>query len=385
MNDIRSANIVSPLLKHCPESLPATWYHDPAHHQRELKAIWSRHWIYAGRANDQERNSVRRFEAADQNLIIVRDGSGSYTCFYNSCRHRGAELCRAETTRLKARLITCPYHEWSYDLRGELVRVPYASPTPDFRKADHGLLKVHLREWNGFLYVCLAADPPPFENAPDLGADALDNWPLENLVTGHTMVKEIACKWKVFWENYSECLHCPGIHPELSSLVPIYSKGLMAANEAPDWMPDTASQPLTKLKSGARSWTGNGQPCGPEFPGLSEAQRLAGQLFVTLWPAMYVVAHVDYIRTVSLRPMGPERTELRADWLFPPETMAAPDFDLDNVVSFVSTVIAEDSAASEMNQRGLKNAAFKAGRLMPQEFDVYNFQQWVRRELEREI
>jgi glycine betaine catabolism A len=74
---------------------------------------------------------------------------------------------------------------------------------------------------------------------------------------------------------------------------------------------------------------------------------------------------------------------LRIDWLFPKETIAAPGFDLDNVTSFASLVIAQDSEASEINQRGLKNQAFKAGRLMPQEFDVYRFQQWVRGELEQ--
>ena len=84
--------------------------------------------------------------------------TGNVTCFHNTCRHRGAELCQAQDMRLKAKLITCPYHEWAYDLQGHLVRVPYASPTPDFRKEDHGLLKVHVKEWNGFLFVCLADD-----------------------------------------------------------------------------------------------------------------------------------------------------------------------------------------------------------------------------------
>ncbi len=383
MNEISTSGSVSPLLDHCPESLPAIWYHDPAHFERERKAIWARHWIYAGRANDLAPNSVRRLAVAGQNLILVKDASGGITCFHNTCRHRGAELCCADTTRLKAKLITCPYHEWSYNLQGELVRVPYASPTADFRKEDHGLLKVHVANWNGFLYVCLAAEPPPFEAAPDMGADALDNWPMQDLVTGHVMVKEIACNWKVFWENYNECLHCPGVHPELCDLVPIYAKGLMAADEAPDWTLESASLQDGKLRTGARTWTRNGQACGPEFPNLSQAQRQAGQLFVTLWPTMYVVAHVDYVRTVSLKPLRPERTELRIEWLFPKETIAAPGFDLDNVTSFASLVIAQDSEASEINQRGLKNAAFKAGRLMPQEFDVFRFQQWVRGELEK--
>jgi Rieske 2Fe-2S family protein len=380
MNEITPPAGASPLLDHCPESLPATWYHDPNHFLREQNAIWARHWIYAGRVADLQPLVVRRLSAGGQNLILVKDQAGGIACFHNTCRHRGAELCQADDTRLKSKLISCPYHEWAYDLQGRLVRVPYASPTADFRKEDHGLLKVKVREWNGFIFICLANDPPPFEAAPDMGVNALDNWPMADLATGHTMVKEIACNWKIFWENYNECLHCPGIHPLLCDMVPIYGKGLMAPNEAPDWQPGE-SHWQGALKHGARSWTMSGEPCGPEFPNLTDAQRNAGQTFVTLWPTMYVVAHVDYARTVSLRPLGPERTELRVEWLFPKETLELPDFDLENVTRFASTVVAEDSAASEMNQRGLKSSAFRAGRLMPQEFDVYRFQQWVRSQL----
>jgi glycine betaine catabolism A len=224
MNEVTLSAGVSPLLDHCPESLPATWYFDPGHFEREQKAIWARNWIYAGRVNDLQPLVVRRLGVAGQNLILVKDQNGTISCFHNTCRHRGAELCQADDTRLKAKLISCPYHEWSYDLQGRLVRVPYASPTPDFKKEDHGLLKVQVREWNGFLFVCLSDDAPPFEAAPDVGAHALDNWPMASLVTGHTMRKEIACNWKIFWENYNECLHCPGIHPMLCDMVPVYAK-----------------------------------------------------------------------------------------------------------------------------------------------------------------
>ena len=127
----------------------------------------------------------------------------------------------------------------------------------------------------------------------------------------------------------------------------------------------------------------NGLTCGAEFPRLTDEERGRGQTFVTLMPTMYIVAHVDYVRAVSLSPIGPEETELRAEWLFPEETLVAPDFDLENVTGFASMVMLQDAGASEMNQRGLKSSAFKAGRLMPQEFDVYHFQQWVRRQLQR--
>ncbi len=380
MNTPTMPQLGSPLLDHCPESLPASYYYDQAHHERELKQIWAKNWIYAGRVSDLPSMTLRRLMAAGQNLILLKDLRGGISCFHNTCRHRGAELCSANDTKLKSKLISCPYHEWSYDLKGNLVLTPFVSAASDFRKEDHGLFKVQVKLWNGFIYVCLADVPPDFTRAPDLGATALDNWPMADLLTGHTMVKEIACNWKIFWENYNECLHCPGIHPELCGMVPVYSHGYMAANEAPDWTPD-CRESGTALRPGAKTWTMTGEPCGIEFPRLSEEERGRGQTFVTLMPTMYVVAHVDYVRVVSLRPLGSERTELRAEWLFSTETLAAPALDLDSVVKFAKIVIQQDGAACEMNQRGLRSSAFRAGRLMPQEFDVFNFQQWVRNQL----
>jgi Rieske 2Fe-2S family protein len=377
MNQMHMPSAASPLLDHCPPTLPAEQYFDPAWFAREQAMIWSRQWVYAGRFNDLPPMTMRRISVAGENLILVRDRDDNVTSFHNTCRHRGSELCTTDEKQLASRLISCPYHQWSYGLDGRLVRTPFISVTPDFRKEDHGLYKVHVKLWNGFIFVCLADEPPDFNDAPDLGVHALDNWPMESLVTGHTMVKDLACNWKVFWENYNECLHCPGIHPELSDMVPIYAKGYMAPNEAPDWTPEHDSH-HNVLKDGAQTWSMDGRACGPEFPDLSEAERAAGQTFVTLMPTMFVVAHVDYVRVVSLRPLGAERTELKAEWLFPAETLARPGFDLGNVVDFATIVMLQDGEACEMNQRGLKSSRHRQGRLMPQEFDVFRFHEWIR-------
>jgi Rieske 2Fe-2S family protein len=282
-------------------------------------------------------------------------------------------FARPSEKRLKSKLIACPYHGWTYDLKGRLVRTPFVSITPDFKKEEQGLFEVAVKEWNGFVFVCLADDPPDFRSVADL-----DNWPMRDLVTGHVMVKEIACNWKIFWENYNECLHCPGIHPELSAMVPVYGKGYMAANEAPDWTPETA-MPTHQLKDGAGTWSMTGALCGPAFPGLTREQLAAGSHFVTLLPTMYVVAHADFVRAVSLTPLGPERTELRAEFLFAPDTFAAPGFDPKPVVDFATLVMLQDGAACEMNQRGLHSSRYSHGTLMPQEFEVHRFHDWIRR------
>lgn len=367
----------SPLLDHCPPSLPAANYVDPDFFKAEMQRIWRKNWIHVGRSNEIRPGTMRRITTCDQNIVLVKARDGQLTAFHNSCRHRGAELCAVDEKNLASKLITCPYHQWSYDLEGRLIHTPFVALTADFDKGEHGLFPVHVRQWNGFVFICLDDDPPAFEAASDPGVDALANWPMDRLVTGHTWTKTLACNWKIFWENYNECLHCPGIHPELCDLVPVYRRGYMAANEDPEWTPEAGS-PDRVLKAGARSWSMNGLPCGPEFPNLSDAERAAGMTFVTLLPTMFVVAHVDYVRAVAVKPLGPELTELTAQWLFLPETLAEPGFDLANVTDFATLVLSQDAEACEMNQRGLRSGKFLQGTLMPQEFDVHRFQEWVR-------
>lgn len=360
----------SPLLDHCPPTLPASAYRDPDRHAAELRAIWHRDWICLGRAADVAPGTMRRIDVAGAPVLLLRDREGALAAFHNACRHRGAELCGAEPRPL-GRLVTCPYHAWAYEAAtGHLVATGPARPTPDFRGEDHGLRPVRLTTWAGFLFASLAGDPPPLR--ADVPLSTLDNWPMAGLVTGHRLETEIACNWKVFWENYSECLHCPGVHPALCAMVPVYGAGIMAAAEDPARAPAGAP-----LRAGAVSWTPDGQACGPAFPGLTEAEREAGFTFVTLWPSAYVVAHLDHLRTVRLMPTGPATTRLVAEWLFAPATLAQPGFDAAAVAAFATTVLTEDAAVCEMTQRGLASPAHDRGTLMPEEYEIHAFHRWV--------
>jgi glycine betaine catabolism A len=372
----------SPLLDHCPPTLPACAYRDPDWLAAELAHVWKPSWVHVGRRADLAPGTIRPIELLGQRLILVNDETGVIRAFHNTCRHRGAELCAAEAP-LRGRRILCPYHQWAYDTQGRLVSTAFATPTADFRKEEHGLFPVHLHEWRGFLFVCLGDTAPDFGGACDLGLGFLANWPLERLVRGHRKNVHIACNWKIFWENYNECLHCPGVHPSLSQRVPVYARGIMAPNEASDWIPSEPSAP--SLSAGARSWTVSGAPCGPEFADLTEDERATGMNFLTFLPTMFIVAHVDYVRTVSVLPDGPEATRLSVDWLFAPETLAAPGFDISEAVDFPAQVLTEDAAACEMNQRGLASDRYRAGTLMPQEFEIARFHAWLRARLPAEL
>src|SRR5271155_3782563 len=79
------------------EGLSADAYFDPRHYERELQRIWYRNWIYVGRSSDVAApRAFRTFDIGDQKLLLVRDDGGVLQGFHNTCRHRGAQLCREE-------------------------------------------------------------------------------------------------------------------------------------------------------------------------------------------------------------------------------------------------------------------------------------------------
>jgi len=375
-------------LRQLERTLPSEQYYDPAHYARDLQKIWYRHWLYLCRSDElAEPLSYRTFEIGTQPILLVRDENGVLRAFFNTCRHRGSVLCQESAGRLRAKSITCPYHSWTYDLRGQLLRVPlHGRPQPVDVK-DYPLYRVSLKDWNGFVFVNLNSDAPPaFEAAFDPAIDRLAHWPLTDLVVGHTLTTTLRCNWKVFWENFNECLHCPNVHPALSSLVPIYRRALMDEREDPKWREhadDDDPQYKGGVRRGAATWSTDGRSTGHEFPGLTDDERRMGYHFLMTLPSAYFVAHVDYVRAVRLRPLAPELTELQAQWLYPRETLADPAFDVRNSVEFPAQVIAEDGAVCELAQRGIHSLRHGSGVLMPEEYEVHRFHNWVRDQLAR--
>ncbi len=372
-------------LKHPEPTLPSSWYFDPAHHQRELAAIWRRNWIYLCRAESlPPAPSFRSFTIGDQPILVVRDRDDTLRAFFNTCRHRGSTLCASTEGRLPTGHITCPYHAWSYRLDGSLAKIPSVRPEGYLEPRDLPLYGVAIKVWRGFAYVHLGDPAQAGEGHFNENRDAFGHWPLEELVVGRTLTKRVACNWKVFWENYNECLHCPGVHPALSSLVPIYKRGIMEPRDDPQWRTHEGNgDPLYAggLKQGAQTWSLDGAPVGPTFPQLTAEQRRLGYHYMTSLPSHYLVLHADHVRSSRLLPLGPEAMELEIQWLFPQQTLADPKLDIGRACDFSAQVMSEDAAACELTQRGLHSAPHAHGYLLPEDYDVFRFQQWVRRQL----
>ena len=372
-------------LKNPERTLASSWYYDPAHYQRELAAIWRRNWIYLCRADSlPAAPSFRSFAIGDQPILVVRDRDDTYRAFYNTCRHRGSTLCAAASGRLAGGHITCPYHAWSYRPDGTLAKIPSVRPPEYLDPRELSLYAVALKIWRGFIYVNLADSARPIADNFNSQRDNFGNWPLEQLAVARTLTKRVNCNWKVFWENYNECLHCAGVHPALSTLVPIYKRGIMEPRDDPQWPAHAGSDDPAfagGLRRGAATWSLDGQLVGQGFTTLTAEERRLGYHYMTSLPSHYMVLHADHVRSSRLLPLGPEAMELEIEWLFPKETLADPSVDIARACDFSAQVMSEDAAVCELTQRGLHSAPHACGFLLPEDYDVYRFQQWVRGQL----
>jgi len=365
-------------LNRLERTLPSSWYLDPAHHALELERIWYRNWVYLCRVSElPEARCYRTFTLGSQPLMLVRGEQGEIRAFYNTCRHRGALLLREADGRLPTTGITCPYHAWNYRVSGQLARVPSMGRPHQLPIDQISLHRVPLRVWRGFIYVNLKDPDVPFST----GDEEFAHWPLEDLVVGRRVVMRLRCNWKVFWENFNECLHCPAVHPSLVGLVPIYGRGIMEERDDPNWRAHAGSEdPLYRggLRAGASTWSVDGRSLGHEFENLTESERRTAYHYMTSVPSHYLVLHVDHVKSTRLMPLGPEETELSAEWLFPKETLSDREVDVGRVWRFSAEVMSEDGAVCELVQRGLQAGVHDRGFLMPEEYEVYKFQQWVR-------
>jgi Rieske 2Fe-2S family protein len=204
---------------------------------------------------------------------------------------------------------------------------------------------------------------------------------------GHQFRRVMKCNWKVFWENYNECYHCPRVHPGLSRIVPIYGRGIMEPNDDPNWerqLDDPDPRYRGGLAEGAETWSDTGEGTGIPFPGLSEQEKAAGHHFITILPTLFLVGYIDHVRAIAIKPLSAEETEMTGYWLFPKETLERAPEEAKRVAAFGDQVMAEDAQACEVNQLGLHSLRHGQGVLLPQEYEVKRFHDWVRGQLDKD-
>jgi Rieske 2Fe-2S family protein len=359
-------------------SIPARYYHDPRHYERELDLFWYRMWIMAGREEEvPEPRDYKVLQIGTQSIVIVRDLDGQLRAFHNTCRHRGSVICTEEQGRLPGRRLVCPYHSWTYSLDGELIATPRRMESPDFDLKDYPLFTVAVGSWGGFLFVNLAGDAaaPLADALGDIPA-RFQSYGFRDLRIGKRIVMDVKANWKLLFENFAECLHCPPVHPELCAIVPAFWEG-GAWGMRYDAAGNLVKELRPRYKSGAATLTMDGTARIPPFKGLTEEQRNTLYVSQTFRPNFFLNVHPDYVNSHQMLPTGPESVRMIYDWLFEPESMQRPEFDLEHYVALWDLTNRQDARNCEWQQQGLHCRELAHGSFVPQETGCFQFNQWV--------
>ena len=161
-------------------------------------------------------------------VVVVRGQDGALRGFYNSCLHRGAQIC--ETGHGAQSWLICPYHQWTYGLDGMLANAPRMGAELDH--TEHGLRPIHVETVAGSIYVCLAEQPPAFDAFRDQVAPLLAPHNLANAKLVFESTMPIRANWKLVMENARECYHCAARHPELAVTYPVQGRRAVQFGDA---------------------------------------------------------------------------------------------------------------------------------------------------------
>ena len=339
--------------------LPAAAYTSPEVLAWELRHLFAGTWTCLGRADDlfaATGVTQRAVMVGDVGCLLVRDGN-AVRMFANTCRHRGHELLpNGESSPRRA--ISCPYHAWTYDLKGSLKGAPGFRDVEGFDRSDHALVELPVTVWAGWVFghaLAPLGDPqvPAFElHLGELGG-LLAPYDVGALVVADRHTYEVAANWKVVAENYHECYHCPLIHPELCEVTPPDS----GENYV---MPGAWVGGGMELRDGAATMSLTGELAATPLPGV-DPRRVE---YLHLLPNLLVSAHPDYVMTHRLLPLAPGRTWIECSWL-----TAASDAPTGapGAVEFWDITNRQDWAACESVQRGLESPHFRPGPFAPNE------------------
>jgi len=340
------------------QTLPWSWYTDPAVLRLEQERIFRRSWQYVGHAGDvAEAGSFRATRAGDVPVVLVRDVDGTLRAFVNVCRHRGAIVCDGSGTRST---LQCPYHAWTYGLDGRLVAAPRLAREGGADEAELGLLPLRLEAWGPFLFVTSDADADPLAevlgDVPERIAEA--GIGVDELRFLQRSESELDANWKIVSENFLECYHCPTAHPGFSAVM--------------DVSPDSYL-----LEAHGQRMTQHGPPRSEPRGAYDPSGEVERGQFHLLFPGtvVNVIPGRPNLSIGPILPLAPERTYRFLDYFVAPD---ADDRWLAEMLEFDAQVGAEDRALVERVQAGVRSGLLDGGRLMPEsERLVAHFQSLV--------
>ncbi len=223
--------------------IPDWVYTDEAIYQREVERIFhGETWNFVAlEAESPNPGDYIRSHVGPTPIVVARASDGSIHAFENRCRHRGAEFCRE--LRGTAKEFVCPYHQWTYDLKGNLIGVPFrrgaagkGGMPADFRTEDNGLPTLNVTAHRGVVFASYSRQMESLADylGPEIMREFEATFDGRKLkVLGHYR-HSLPGNWKLYHENLKDPYHATLLHTFLVTfgLLVVGNRSLMLADKS---------------------------------------------------------------------------------------------------------------------------------------------------------
>lgn len=312
--------------------IPYDVYYDPGVYLREQERIYrGPTWNYLGLdAEIPDPGDYILTSIGDTPVILNRNAEGEVRAFVNRCAHRGALIC--QKLRGHADTHICVYHQWSFDLNGDLKGVPYrrgikglGGMAPDFDMRDHGLEKVRVAIYRGIVFGSFSPDVEPIEEfiGPEIRALIDRTFPKPVKILGYSR-QRVPANWKLYAENTKDPYHAGLLHLFHATFgtyrstqkggVKLDARGRHSAIFAKIGTDDQSTLRDAYGQTAFESVGENNSPFKLSDPSLIANRKEFGDgisnLIVLLFPSVVIQQIMNTLAMRKIVPMGPNEFEL---------------------------------------------------------------------------
>ena len=378
--EIDKIEIVKNKINHA-HGLPNECYISDEYLNYERNKIFCGNWSVIGTASSiPEVGDLKSYDLLDIPLIILRDQEKNVRVFHNVCSHRGFKLVDKDC-KLK-NVIRCPYHSWSYNLKGELVATPHIGginkhQVEGFDKNKSNLKEVRSKVWMDLIFININSNAENFENS----IEPLEKrWSKFINKEDQSIIRhakdfgyfniDVKCNWKFAIENYCESYHLPWIHPELNKVSNIEDH--YHIEDISGHFSGQGSNKYVQQFEGNRSFK-----TFPNWPtNLSQNSE-----YVSLFPNVMLGIHIDHFYAFWLEPLENDKTREHFEMYYVGEESASSEeykeIRKKNFL-FWQDVMSEDIAAIEGMQKGRASPAYNGGNFSPvMDTPTHMFHKWI--------
>lgn len=393
-----TVNIRELVNKHQPGfTLQQPFYTSNEVFEFEWQHIWQKNWLYAGNlAQIPNAGDFFIYQLLKDSIIIIRGNKGEVFAHYNTCTHRGSAICLQDKGRA-AKLI-CPYHQWVFDKDGTLLN---ARMMPDdFCKEEYNLRSVNVQVTEGLIFICLDTAAPDFSPVKKSLAPFVAPFKINSAKIAAIKHHTLQANWKLVGENFRECYHCGGAHPEYCNAVIGASlkedTATLTGHKQKEWQQKGLATELVEVSEGTTTYAVR-YPLRPGIESYSiDGKKVcipmgdhkdhdAGVIGLVNYPNFWMDAVSDYIWTMKITATSAFTTDVEFCWLVDNDAVEGQDYDLKRLTEFWDTTGEQDGVLCENNFRGIQSNGYRPGPYAPVEDQVVNFVEWCITQLRKGI